>query len=118
MLDSRADCECFAVRRLKPLEAAEAIETARFASEWFKVGKLELYLRRRPLLTIANMRTTDGVMGRGLLTAFLDEVEPHYNVYIENVINPRLNGYFLRRGYELIEQPYAFQPPCYEKVLR
>lgn len=71
-------------------------------SAWVVYGRfhLSMYLRKRPMLTIANMSfESERQMGKGRFTAFLDAIEPLHDLHIENVLNPRLVPFFLRRGY-------------------
>lgn len=96
-------------------------------SEWvcYK-GKLDIYLRnqyflnedqtRTPVLCLANMsmrRESD--KGKGILTGFLDAVEPKYDILIENVINDRLHGFFQNRGYTPIFYDWIESPVSYKK---
>lgn len=37
--------------------------------------------------------------GHGALTGFLDRWEPHYSFLVECIVNPRLHGYLIGRGY-------------------
>lgn len=82
---------------------------------------LKLYVRRTPNnpywldhygeIQLANMNA--GIMGQGALTEFLNKWESKFNIYIENVINDRLLGYFERRGYTQVKS-YP-ELPCFLK---
>ena len=88
---------------------------------WVKGPKtLNLYVRRTPNnpywrnhygeIQLANM--CSDTMGQGALTEFLNKWEPKLDIFIENVINDRLLGYFERRGYERID---GREIPCFIK---
>lgn len=94
-------------------------------SAWYLYrGKLKIYLRNQrlpgvsdPILCIANMSMRyDRDKGKGILTEFLDKVEPHYDVMVENVINDRLHGYLQRRKYEAIYHDWDPTPISYKKI--
>ena len=71
-----------------------------------------VYLRKHPLLTIANVTVFARRRGKGIFTNFLTALEPHYDLKIENVLNPELDGFFRRRGYR--EEPCQWGgPSCY-----
>lgn len=74
---------------------------SRQGSAYVRYGEfLDIYMRKRPLVTLANLLIVEEEeKGKGIFTNFLDEVEPFMTIHIENVINPKLHGYFLRRGY-------------------
>lgn len=46
--------------------------------------------------------------GSGDFTAFLDEYETYYRIFVENVHNPRLAAMLERRGYTLVDEGDAF----------
>jgi len=88
---------------------------------WVKEGTLNLYVRKTPAqfkhkwgdFQLASM--SNDKPGNGDLTRFLNYWEGKYQFYIENVLNPRLEVYFRKRGYrtmnyEVCLKPY---PPCF-----
>ena len=78
-------------------------------SVWVRYQRvLAMYVRKRPCFTLANISiTSERRMGKGILTGFLDAVEPNYELKFENVLNPRLADYLLRRGYVQLDQTAA-----------
>lgn len=73
---------------------------------------LHIYVRRSRMYDhgdymLANMFHESP--GQGNLTRFLDEWEPKYRFFVENIMNPRLEKYLERRGYEL-GNPLALLP--------
>lgn len=97
-------------------------------SAWYLYrDKLKIYIRNqrlpdvggsyKPILCIANMSMRyERDKGKGILTEFLDKVEPHYDVMVENVINDRLHGYLQRREYEAIYHDWEPTPISYKKI--
>lgn len=100
-----------------------------YGAGWYVYkNKLELYLRHQRVLEpdgshqyylcIANISMKkEQDKGKGIFTDFLDAVEPHYHVMIENVINDRLHKYFKTRGYtpifyDWIESPVSYKLRC------
>lgn len=71
-------------------------------------GTIDIYVRRVFVPTmrygadieLANM--TAEKPGKGALTAFLNRYEPLFRFYVENVMNPRLYDYLIRRGYQIV----------------
>lgn len=68
-------------------------------SEWIKIKPFRMYVRNWPYFTIANISCAEKQMGKGHLTAMLDEIEPVMTVKFETVVNARLRDYLNRRGY-------------------
>lgn len=71
---------------------------------WIRERGIDLYVRRsilpgRGQFEIANMLAKRP--GKGSLTRFLDMYEPQYSFFIENVLEPRLEAYLMRRGYHV-----------------
>ena len=83
---------------------------------------LKLYVRRTPNnpywldhygeIQLANMNAEK--MGQGALTDFLNKWEPQFSIFIENVINTRLLGYFEKRGYTQVKSHPDL--PCFLKM--
>lgn len=71
---------------------------------WIYDHKIDMYVRRCTLpnrkadYELANLSAK--YPGHGFFTEFLDEWEPIYSFYIENVINKRLERFLIRRGYQ------------------
>lgn len=70
---------------------------------WIVEPGLDLYVRRslpnrETDFDLANLSAHE--MGKGALTRFLDEQEPVFSFFVENVINLRLAAFLVRRGYE------------------
>ena len=80
---------------------------------WIKPPGLTIYIRRgirqhsRGDFQLANLYADEP--GNGAFTRFLDEWEPRYSFYVENIFNERLRFYLERRGYEYTfnELPYC-----------
>lgn len=80
-------------------------------NSWIKEGTLEMYVRRNyfegaewahidfDLARLSNERP-----GNGDLKRFLDKWEPTYTFFIENVSNPRLAAFLLKRGYVIMQK--------------
>ena len=67
---------------------------------WIKEPGVDLYVRKsiRPYdFDLANLSAVHP--GHGAFTRFLDAHEPHYTFFVENIMNQRLVGYLLKRGY-------------------
>ena len=89
----------------------------------------EIYVRRglRPnytergsmidTLDVANIQIAEDVVGNGVFTKFLDAAEASgvEQVYVENVLEPRLESFLRRRGYELTHGTHY--SPCYFKIV-
>lgn len=75
---------------------------------------LHVYVRRSIIpsheadFDLANMHASKP--GRGALTRFLDRWEPFYRFRIEQVLNPRLEAYLMRRGYTIQSRDLASIP--------
>ena len=88
-------------------------------NEWVHEPGLSIYIRKTPApcrdrwgdIQIANV--TAAMPGAGAFTAFMDRIELGYSVYVENVINMRLDTWLARRGYQRRGQLY---PSCFLKV--
>jgi hypothetical protein len=86
------------------------------ASEWISAPGLRLYVRRSSphRRTDYDLATANADKpGSGAMTRFLDQYEPLYSFYLENVLEPRLVGYYLRRGYTIVEG--TAHCPCLRK---
>jgi hypothetical protein len=83
---------------------------------WVSCGRLKIYLRKSPLLTVANVTKLPKYQGNGEFTRFLDYIEGRFScIYIEQVLNERLVGFLLRRGYvEYIPMNFRF---CTERTV-
>lgn len=57
------------------------------------------------------------VPGSGAMTRMLEELEPRYGLYFENVINERLAAYLLRRGYRPTERSRSYSAQLYRLCL-
>lgn len=88
-------------------------------SEYVRYGRyMDIYIRRRPAIVLANITIySKKQKGRGIFTRFLDEIEPHFTVHVENVLNPRLHGYLTRRGYLPYANDWEGNPFSYKKLL-
>jgi hypothetical protein len=83
---------------------------------WIQEGHLKIYVRRTPKrfedrwgdYQLASM-SNDIAPGKGALKNFLDKYEPLYQFYIENVLNPQLAVFFLKRGYRIVS---GVEAPC------
>lgn len=95
------------------------LDETRMPSAYVQYGRhLSIYLRKRPMITIANISMDqEKFMGRGIFTQFLEEIEPFTDVHVENVINPRLHGYLMRRGYRPLTESFDGMPISYERLL-
>jgi hypothetical protein len=79
-------------------------------------GHLKMYVRRTPPrfkhrwgnYQLASM-SNEIAPGKGALKKFLDKYEPTYQFYIENLLNPQLAVFFLKRGYRIVSGDHA---PC------
>lgn len=87
-------------------------------SRWIETddGCIKFYLRffnppgfPRPRLEVANVNVAP--RGRGMFTAIIERLEQDgantgYDIFIESILNPRLVGFFRRRGYkDVIHRP-------------
>jgi hypothetical protein len=99
----------------------EQFTKSELKNEWIKEGRLEIYVRRTPEgykdrwgdYQLASM--TNAKPGKGALQNFLNKWERHYQFYIENVLNPRLVKFFLRRNYKIVTHETMTaqsNPPC------
>ena len=86
---------------------------------WLNFPHMDVYLRKakqlcgdaglQHCLDIANVSVELSYQNTGIFTKFLTEVEdssllPHYScVRIENVLTDRFAGFFIKRGYTLLE---------------
>jgi hypothetical protein len=74
---------------------------------WIKEPSLNLYVRNTKHI---NFRTTDFDLanlsalhpGHGAFTLFLDTYEPNHTFFVEHIMNKRLVGYLMERGYEVV----------------
>ena len=67
---------------------------------WVKIGPMNVYLRKRPLITIANVVVREKYQRKGHFTELVDYCENRFGqVYVEQVLNPILAGWLERRGY-------------------
>lgn len=83
---------------------------ARLDRAWVReVNGLTLYVRKPSnvpqmemtwYVQIGNMQSDNP--GSGALTQFLDEHEPNYKFWFENIYNNRLPAYLAKRGYIMI----------------
>ncbi len=92
-------------------------------SEWIHIDGVALYIRKSeipfdlgPNIQIANVSA--GSPGQGKFTKILEEFEtwvatnPKYQtIFIENILNPRFDAFFERRGY-LLYPNRPDDPPC------
>jgi hypothetical protein len=87
---------------------------------WIKEGTLNIYVRKTPpifrnkwgdfqLASLSNDKP-----GNGDLKRFLDKYELIYQFYIENILNPRLERFFLKRSYRVMNDIVCLKPypPC------
>lgn len=77
-------------------------------SAWIKEPGLRIYIRgphfaRGADFILANIEANKP--GAGALTRWLDEYEPQFRFYIENVLNPRLERWLALRGYTVVKLP-------------
>lgn len=82
-------------------------------TSWIKEGTLEIYMRRNyfegegwahidfDLASVSNSKP-----GNGDFKRFLDRWEPIYTFFIENVSNPRLAAFLLKRGYVIMQRRF------------
>ena len=80
-------------------------------NRWVKIGSLVVYIRtngrwilgeRKRLFEIATVDVSSRRKGKGLFTAFLEDIElrrPFDGVYIENVLTPRFADFAVFRPY-------------------
>lgn len=86
-------------------------------NKWLNYGPLEVYVRKSqipfdlgPNLQIANVTVDEEHQQQGHFTRFLHEAESYAKeheyaaVYVENVINPVLEKFLTKQGYEKIQQ--------------
>ena len=88
-------------------------------NEWVYERGLRLYVRcsvpfRHTDYDLASVEADKP--GSGAFTRFLDQYEPLYTFYLENVLEPRLVGYYQRRGYTIVEG--TAHCPCLRKEAR
>lgn len=89
-------------------------------NQWFHGNHMSIYCRLGLVyihtmdqyvhcLTIANVSVEEGYQGKGRFTELLDDLErsPHLSIYVEQIMNPRLDAFLERRGYALIQLPYS-----------
>lgn len=89
----------------------EFVSQTRVRNVWLREPGISLYVRRHLLyarIELASMEADQP--GRGSLTQFLDRYEPQHKFWVENVINPRLKSYLLRRGYKVMREDGGI--PC------
>ena len=99
----------------------EAFLQTKSRNEWVRVsphGTLTLYIRKTPNeprwiklyghLQIANMLNENP--GHGELKKFLSNQEPHFDFFIENILNERLIRFFESRGYKV--KPNSLMDMC------
>lgn len=70
---------------------------------WVKEPGVALYVRKsiRPYdFDLANLSANHP--GHGAFTRFLDENEPHFTFFVENIMNQRLVGFLMKRGYNIV----------------
>lgn len=93
---------------------------------WLKYGPLEVYIRKSEIptelgrnLQIANVSVPERDQQHGHFTRFLDHIESYAkenkwdSVYVENILNPVLERFLLKRGYTLFKKDWLAQwPPC------
>lgn len=101
----------------------EFIGSPRLRSHWITDERngvtLAIYVRRsHPArgtnFDIANITASE--RGTGAFTAFLDQYEPQYQLFIECVVNERLRGFLERRGYRKLALDWDNEiAPCYIK---
>lgn len=91
----------------------EQFVNQRVRNLWIKEPGIQIYVRKsltkeRGDFELANMNADRP--GKGALTNFLDKYEGQYQFFVENIQEPRLEAYLLRRGYERVGD---LEPPSY-----
>jgi hypothetical protein len=88
----------------------EGFTKTNLPNSWVTEGTLQLYVRRNPFtgdnwghidFDIANM--INRYPGKGDLKRFLDKWEPVHSFFFENVLNPQLGSFLIRRGYVVMQ---------------
>jgi hypothetical protein len=96
---------------------------------WLSFGPLEVYIRKSEIptelgrnLQIANVSVPAQEQQHGHFTRFLDMIETYArdnqwdSVYVENVLNPVLERFLLKHGYDVFKKHgWAQWPPCLYK---
>ncbi len=94
-------------------------------AQWLKGRYTRLYLRRNTyhsldtdlslrMLDVANVTVLPKYQSRGVFTNLMNWLETkNLPLYIENVHEERLNGFFLRRGYRRVQHLIDH---CYYKL--
>jgi hypothetical protein len=98
----------------------ETFVNSKWNNYWIKEGTLQIYVRKTPSIfkdkwgdfQLASL--VNEVPGHGDLKIFLDKWEKHYQFYIENVLNPRLERFLLKRQYVAVNKRICLAPypPC------
>jgi hypothetical protein len=112
-------------------EVKVAIEGMQARNEWLFFGPLEVYVRKSTIpaelgynFQIATVGVKTDQQKKGIFTRFLEFVERYVAetnmaaVYVENVLNPNLETFLAKKGYDkfsrLGSQEY---PPCMYKII-
>jgi hypothetical protein len=96
-------------------------------SEWLKHDGLQVYLRkslrcfdgenRIMTLDVSNVGVKPSLRGKGRFRSFMDLAErlnPWDGIFVENVLEPRLEQFLRNRGYVLVET--SLPDRCYYKA--
>ena len=81
----------------------------------------ESYSHGRKTLDLASVTVDEEFQGQGHHTRFITDVEfvcknTGHCIYVENVLEVRLNDFFKKRGYREVQHRYTeLTPPCYFK---
>lgn len=114
---------------MKPPNLQAFLADERIRNIWIVEKHISVYVRRgvhyineelKKCFDIANIEVDEDYQGKGIFTKFLGRVEQaakerNLVVYIENILEPRLVGFFERRGYA--RDPRAIDLlPCFFKI--
>ena len=86
---------------------------------WLKFGHLAVYIRKsirykEPCLDIANVSVNQKHQNKGIFIKFLEIVEAkNIPIFVENVLTERFANFFLKRGYEQVNQEL---PKCFWRI--
>ena len=98
----------------------ETFIDSKWNNYWIKEGTLNIYVRKTPAIFKAKWgdfqlaSLSNDNPGHGDLARFLNKWEKHYQFYVENVLNPRLEVFLLGRSYVAVNEKVCLKPwpPC------
>lgn len=100
----------------------EFLQTPKLRNAWLREPHLSVYVRRGThyingmlvqTLDVANASVDESRRGEGVFTAFLERVEAlDENIYLENVLEHRLQEFYRTRGYLVVASFDPSLPVC------